>query len=79
MSERYEELMGRAAKLNEVFQARHVPGTYSVGVTLRPNGDLIMPVYNEFGDRYEDLMMAVGETQVTRCWGKGPDKQELIG
>jgi hypothetical protein len=77
MSE-YEELMSRQAKLMETYQARHVPGTYSVGVILRKNGDLMLPIYNEDRYRIEDLMMAVGETQVTRCWGKGPDQQELL-
>ena len=78
MSERYDELMSRAAKLMEVFQTRHVPGTYSPGPILQRNGGLILPVYSPDGVRIEDLMMAEGETQVTRCWGRGADEQELL-
>jgi hypothetical protein len=77
MSE-YDELMSRQAKLMETFQARHVPGTHSTGPILRKNGDLILPIYNAELVRIEDLMMAKGETQVTRCWGRGPEERELL-
>lgn len=74
----YEELMSRAAKLQEVYLEGHVPGTYTVGPILQKSGDLILPIYDETGRRIEDLMMAVGEIQVTRCWGREPNQRELL-